>query len=77
MHFAVCVRTWRVARLYSEIVLSQKPLGIVHMCIYTFLLRMTDTMICQNTDLSPWDILHNEVQRLGIISVHKRGDTIT
>jgi hypothetical protein len=42
MHFATRVRTWRVARLYSEIVLSRKPFGIGHMYLYTFLLRMTE-----------------------------------
>jgi hypothetical protein len=58
MHFATRVRTWRVARLYSEIALSRKLFGIGHMYIYTFLLRMTDTMTSQNTDLSSWDILY-------------------
>jgi hypothetical protein len=29
------------------------------MYIYTFLLRMADTMTSQNTDLSSWDTLHN------------------
>jgi hypothetical protein len=50
------VRTWRVARLYSvlysEIALSRKQFGIGHMYIYTFLLRMTDTVTSQNIDLS-------------------------
>jgi hypothetical protein len=27
--------------------------------MYTFLLRMTDTMASQNIDLSSWDILYN------------------
>jgi hypothetical protein len=52
MHFATRVRTWRVARLYSEITQSRKPFGIGHMYIYTFLLRMTDTMTSHNIDLS-------------------------
>jgi hypothetical protein len=43
MHFAIRVRAWRVARLYSvlynEIALSQKPFGIGHMYIYTFCLE--------------------------------------
>jgi hypothetical protein len=48
MHFATGARTWRVARLYSEIAVSRKPFGIGHMYIYNFLLRMTDTMTSQN-----------------------------
>jgi hypothetical protein len=28
------------------------------MYIYTFLLRMTDTMASQNTDISSWDTLY-------------------
>jgi hypothetical protein len=43
--------------LYSEIVLSRKPFAIRHMYIYTFLLRMTNTMTSQNIDISYWDIL--------------------
>jgi hypothetical protein len=47
-YFATRVRTWRVAGLYSvlyrETALSRKPFRIGHMYIYTFLLRMTDTM---------------------------------
>jgi hypothetical protein len=35
---------------YSEITLSQKPFGIGYMYIYTFWLRMTETMISQNID---------------------------
>jgi hypothetical protein len=57
MHFATRVRTWRVARLYSEIALSRKSFGIAHVYIYTFLLRMTDSMTPENTDLSSWDTL--------------------
>jgi hypothetical protein len=41
--------------LYSEIALSRKPFGIGYMYIYTFVLRMTDTMTSQNIDLSSWD----------------------
>jgi hypothetical protein len=33
----------------------RKLLGIRHMFIQTFFLRMTDTMTSQNTDLSSWD----------------------
>jgi hypothetical protein len=65
MHFATRVRTWRVARLYSvlytETVLSRKPFGIGHLYIYTFLLRMTDTMNSQNIDLSSWYILYIQI----------------
>jgi hypothetical protein len=38
--------------LYSEIALSWKEFGTGHVCIYTFLLRMTNTMTSQNIDLS-------------------------
>jgi hypothetical protein len=56
MHFAARVRrTWWVARLYSEIALSRKPFWIEFMYIYTFLLKMTDTMTFQNIDFSSWD----------------------
>jgi hypothetical protein len=50
-----------VCALYSEIALSRKPFGIGHMYIYTFLLRMTDTMTSQNIDLSSWDTLCNSL----------------
>jgi hypothetical protein len=56
MHFATRVRTWRVARLYgvlySKIALSRKLFGIGHMYMYTFLLRMTDTMTSQSIEIS-------------------------
>jgi hypothetical protein len=58
MQFSTRVRTWRVARLYSEIALSRNPFGIGHMYIYTTLLRMTDTVTSQNIDLSSWDMLY-------------------
>jgi hypothetical protein len=58
MHFATRVRTWRVARLYSEIAQSRKPFGIGHMYIYNFLLRVAETMTSQNIDLSSWDTLY-------------------
>jgi hypothetical protein len=45
--------------LYSEIALPQKPFRIGYMYIHTFLLRMTDTMTFQNTDLSSWDTLYS------------------
>jgi hypothetical protein len=44
--------------LYSEIVLSRKQFGVGHMYIYTFLLRITDSMNSLNTELSFWDILY-------------------
>jgi hypothetical protein len=44
--------------LYSQMTLSRKPFGIGHMFIYTFLLRMTDTMTSHNIDPSSWDILY-------------------
>jgi hypothetical protein len=56
MDFAPRVRTWR---LYSEIAVSRKPFGIGHTYIYTVLLRMTNTMTSQNTDLSSWDTLYS------------------
>jgi hypothetical protein len=58
VHFATRVRTWRVARLYSEIALSRKPFGIGHMYIYKSLLRMADIVTSQNIDLSSWDTLY-------------------
>jgi hypothetical protein len=56
MHFATHVRTCRLARLFSETALSRKPFGIGHMYIYTFSLRITDTVTSKNIDLSYWDI---------------------
>jgi hypothetical protein len=41
--------------LHSEIPLFRKPPRIGHKYIYTFLLRMTDTMTSQNIDLPSWD----------------------
>jgi hypothetical protein len=53
---------WCVARLYSElyseVALSRKPFGIGHTYIYTFLLRMTDTVTSQNIDVSSCDTLY-------------------
>jgi hypothetical protein len=37
------------------------------MYIYNFLLRMTDTVISQNIDLSSWDILYNNAHVLEIL----------
>jgi hypothetical protein len=45
--------------VYSETALFQKPFGIEPIYIYTFLLRMTDTVTSQNTDPSIWDILYS------------------
>jgi hypothetical protein len=44
--------------LCSEIALSWKPFGIGHMYMYSFLLRMTDTITSQNFDLYSWDTLY-------------------
>jgi hypothetical protein len=46
-----------ILELCSEIALVDKPFGIGHIYIYTFLLRMTDTVASQNIDLSSWDTL--------------------
>jgi hypothetical protein len=45
-------------QLDSEMDLSWKIFGIGHTDIYTFLLRMTDSMISQNTDIPSWDTLY-------------------
>jgi hypothetical protein len=58
LHSATRVRTWRVARLYSETALSREPFGIGHMYIYSFMLRMTDNMSSQNIGISSWDVLY-------------------
>jgi hypothetical protein len=78
MHFATRVRTWRVARLYSEIALSRKPFGIGHMYIYTFLLRMADTMTSQNIDLPSWDILYGyTIREANMQLVRERSEMYT
>jgi hypothetical protein len=41
----------------TKMALSRKPFGIGHMFIYSFLLRMTDTLTSQNIVLSSWDTL--------------------
>jgi hypothetical protein len=38
----------------------RKLFRIGHMFISTFFLRLTDTVISQNIDLSSWDILYTE-----------------
>jgi hypothetical protein len=55
--------------LYSEIALSRKPFGIGHMYIYKFLLRATDTMTSQNTDLPSWDTLYNDTLSISVYDV--------
>jgi hypothetical protein len=52
------VRNITILELYNEIALSRKPLGIGHMYIYTFLLRMADIMASHNIDLSSWVTLY-------------------
>jgi hypothetical protein len=47
-----------ILQLYIQIAPSRKPFGIGHMFIYTFFLRMIDTMISQNVDLSSMDTLY-------------------
>jgi hypothetical protein len=47
-----------ILEMFSEISRSRKTFGIGHMYMYTFLVRMTDTMTSQNTDLSSWDYLY-------------------
>jgi hypothetical protein len=51
----------------TKIALSRKPFGIGHMFIQSFLLRMTDTMTSQNTDLSSWDILYTSNKTIKIL----------
>jgi hypothetical protein len=36
------------------------------MYIYTFVLRVTDTMISQNIDLSSWDTLYRTLQKFSV-----------
>jgi hypothetical protein len=50
-----------ILELYSEIDLSRKQFGIGDMYIYTFLLRMTDTMTSKNIDFFFWNILYGTV----------------
>ena len=45
-------------QLYSETALSRKPFGIGNMYLQSFSLRMANTMISQNIDLSSWDTLY-------------------
>jgi hypothetical protein len=65
MHFATHVRTWCVTRLYSvlysEIALSRKPFEIGLMDMYSFFLRMSDTMASENIVVFSWDTLYMSV----------------
>ena len=47
-----------ILRLYIQTALSRKPFAIGHMFIWSFVLRMTDTMTSQNMDLTSWDTLY-------------------
>jgi hypothetical protein len=47
--------------LYSEIALFRKLFEIGHMYIYTFLLRMTNTMTSKNIDPSSWDTWYSPI----------------
>jgi hypothetical protein len=58
-NFLKCITLLTILELYSEITLYSE---IWHMYIYTFLLRMTDTMTSQNIDLSSWDTPYNVEQ---------------
>jgi hypothetical protein len=49
--------------LHSEIAQARKRVGIGHMYIYYFLLRMTNAMISQNIDISSWDTLYRALYR--------------
>jgi hypothetical protein len=75
MQFATRVRAWRVARLDSETALSRKPFGIGHTYIHTFLVRMTDTVGSQNTDLSSWDTLYKDSRNLHVTLTCITNDT--
>jgi hypothetical protein len=58
--------------MYSEIALSRKPFGIGHMYIhYTlFLLRMTNNMTSQNSDISSRD------RHIRILELHVKLETV-
>jgi hypothetical protein len=49
---------WRPSQT-TKMALSRKPFGKGHMFVYSFLLRMTDTMTSQKIVLSSWDTLYN------------------
>jgi hypothetical protein len=54
-----------ICTVCSEMALPWKLVRTGHTYIYTFLLRMTNTMTFQNTDLSSWDTLY----RLSLIYI--------
>jgi hypothetical protein len=62
--------------LYSEIALSWKPFGVGHAYIYTFLLRMIDTVTSQSIDFFSWDTLYKSgsVEVITIASVAGDGN---
>jgi hypothetical protein len=49
--------------LYGEIALSRKLFEIGYVYIYTFLLRLADTMTSRNIDLSSWDTLYKKTNK--------------
>jgi hypothetical protein len=60
--------------LYNQISLSQKPFGIGHMYIHTFLFRMTDLMTSQNIDLSSWDSLYIYINTVSTVRAQQYFD---
>jgi hypothetical protein len=56
--FETPVRTWRIARLYSEIAVNTKSFRITQIYLYNLLHRMNDTATSQNIDLRSWNILY-------------------
>jgi hypothetical protein len=72
MHFATRVRTWRVARLYSEIAQSRKPFGIGHMYIYTSWLRTTVSMTFPPGTLCVWFIYTEVVSTSDCVTLDSR-----
>jgi hypothetical protein len=57
-----------ILELSCETALSWKPFRMGHMYIYTFLLRITETMSSKNIDLSSWDTLYSQVDYFKQIS---------
>jgi hypothetical protein len=53
--------------VYSEITVSRKPFGIGHTYVYTFLLRMTDTVTSHNIDLFSWGTL-NMIKDISVVA---------
>jgi hypothetical protein len=53
--------TWYYNQFWNcrmKYLLSRKPFAIGHVYIYTFFLRVTDTVTSQNPDHSSWDTLY-------------------